>query len=360
MYVHVSLGEGSFGKVYVCHSKRGAPLPPGVTGPLPTNLCVKLYTKALSRGEEMKKAIEREFSSLMTLNHHGIVRCVKLFYGYDDISGVLNCIYIVMERAPAIQDGPRIQGTPVNERNSIYGGPAELFRYIVGRGLTSEGITRFIMAQLLSAVYYLHTCQKEPIVHRDLKTENVLVFGEVTTSAGAVPRCKLADFGTARVIPIEQRLSFIPMLTKNNIGSKQYMAPELVSKTTTLGSSSSSSSSSKANEKAKYDEKIDIYSLGITMYAILTSGRLPFTDAGENSGNDSIWIPRMLENKLKWNYIDPVLSEAGKDFIRWMVHVNPSTRFSAGQCLAHEWFDSIRDEYATLFNDPILQRLQRQ
>lgn len=112
-------------------------------------------------------------------------------------------------------------------------------------------------------------------------------------------------------------------------------------------------------DKAKYDEKIDIYSLGITMFAILTAGRLPFTDSGEDPCNDALWVPRMQDNKVKWNLIDPSLNEAGKDIIRWMIHLNPSTRFSAAQCLAHEWFDCIREEYATVFQDPILKELRR-
>jgi calcium/calmodulin-dependent protein kinase I len=229
------------------------------------------------------------------------------------------------------------------------------------------------MYQLLSAVHFLHTCQSEPIVHRDLKMENVLVFGEVQTSAGPVPRCKLADFGTARAIPIEQRISDVPMLTRG-VGSQQYMAPEFYGSSPSASSSSAAAgakgagpaaggaaaAASSSSSLARYSENVDVYSLGVTMFAVLTSGRLPYTEDTEDGTKQSVWVPRMMSRKVRWAPVDAVLSEAGRDLIRWMIHFNPETRFSAAQCLAHEWFDPIRAEANIVFDgDGVLLQMRR-
>jgi serine/threonine protein kinase len=58
--------------------------------------------------------------------------------------------------------------------------------------------------QVLSAVAYLH---RKGVVHRDLKTENLLVLGPVAaTKRGPVPTVKVCDFGSARLMPIAQQL----------------------------------------------------------------------------------------------------------------------------------------------------------
>lgn len=84
------------------------------------------------------------------------------------------------------------------------------------------------------------------IVHRDIKPQNIII-----SKAGKV---KVTDFGIAKATSSNT-------ITSNAMGSVHYISPE--------------------QARGGYsDERSDIYSLGITMYEML-SGRVPFT--GENT-----------------------------------------------------------------------------
>ena len=114
----------------------------------------------------------------------------------------------------------------------------ELFDEIVKRSKFSENDAAEIMYQVFSSVNYLH---KKGFVHRDLKPENICLDNDQSI--------KLIDFGTARKFTQGKKLRQV-------IGTPFYMAPEIF------------------NEK-KYNEKADMWSLGIIMYILLT-GKAPY------------------------------------------------------------------------------------
>ena len=88
----------------------------------------------------------------------------------------------------------------------------------------------------------LEVCEKQGIIHRDVKPENIFV-----NSLGTF---KLGDFGIARRME-----GVTESLTR--VGTQSYMAPEVA-----LGQ--------------EYDGRADLYSLGLTMYRLLNGGRMPF------------------------------------------------------------------------------------
>ena len=83
-------------------------------------------------------------------------------------------------------------------------------------------------------------CHSKSIIHRDLKPENILIgyFGEL----------KVADFGSAVHAPSSRRQTMC--------GTLDYLSPEMVEQTT-------------------YDEKIDLWCLGVVTYEFL-AGKPPF------------------------------------------------------------------------------------
>ena len=115
-----------------------------------------------------------------------------------------------------------------------------LKQMIAQRGALSVSESIHIMMQLTSAICHAHA---HHIIHRDIKPQNVLVKDDGTV--------KITDFGIAIANDAVQ-------LTLNNavMGSAHYLAPE-----TAQGKDAT--------------EQVDIYSLGIVFYELLT-GDVPF------------------------------------------------------------------------------------
>jgi len=100
------------------------------------------------------------------------------------------------------------------------------------------------------AMDYLH---QSGLIHRDLKTENLLV---VSLEAMSQTVCKLSDFGTSRGLnSFAQAKS---MMLTQGVGTPIFMAPEILS-----GSQS-------------YSESADVYSFGVMMCHV-ANNELPYT-----------------------------------------------------------------------------------
>ena len=119
-----------------------------------------------------------------------------------------------------------------------------LFDHLCYKKRFTEDETKFIGAQVLIALGYLH-CNK--IMHRDLKPENVLLDLD-----GYV---KLADFGLAKFLsPNQQAKSFC--------GTAEYLAPEILTQT-------------------GHNKSVDWWTFGILLYEMVT-GRPPFMNSNQN------------------------------------------------------------------------------
>lgn len=118
----------------------------------------------------------------------------------------------------------------------------ELYNYLLRNGPIHVEKAQKIFAQLVGAVSYVHNMS---CVHRDLKLENILLDKNENV--------KLCDFGFTR--EYEGKMSYLQTFC----GTICYSAPEML-------------------KGEKYaGEKVDVWSLGIILYALLT-GELPFDD----------------------------------------------------------------------------------
>ncbi|KAF4692051.1 protein kinase kinase kinase [Perkinsus olseni] len=109
-----------------------------------------------------------------------------------------------------------------------------------------------MMLDIAKGMNYLHTCDP-PIIHRDLKSLNLLLVERVEDEFDA-PIVKVADFGLSKL-----KASATQNMTAH-AGTYHWMAPEVL-------------------DGQSYDEKVDSYSYAIVMYEVLCR-LIPYEDTG--------------------------------------------------------------------------------
>jgi serine/threonine protein kinase len=86
-------------------------------------------------------------------------------------------------------------------------------------------------------------------------------------------------------------------------------------------------------QRSSYDKAVDIWALGVIVFVLLC-GCLPFDD-------DSTRIPTESAARKKFTLRFPRwasnLSASAKDLLHNLLDVNPKTRYTAEQALAHPW-----------------------
>ncbi len=181
----------------------------------------------------------------------------------------------------------------------------DLFSMIQKVDNFNEKIAARIMKQVVSAVLY---CHSNGIVHRDIKSDNILFLHNNINSS-----VKLIDFGIS--VRFEKNTKL-----KEKTGTVLYIAPEVIN--------------------GSYDEKCDIWSCGVLMYMIL-SGAPPFYGTSRKEVMAKIKTGKFSFKSRIWNLI----SKEAKDLIEKMLTYNPDERPSCWEVLNHVWFmkdDSVR------------------
>jgi hypothetical protein len=162
----VKLGEGTFGKVF--RSKPG-----GWRGPRgPSTVAVKVSRPSVGAFEDAKQEMQA-LRSLSLMSHPGLVTFIDVFFE----TAPRKC-FLVLEYCA---------GRSLSER-LFPDLPSPLPPLGVAKRLA-------LMAETAAALAYLHE-RAPPLVHRDIKAENILL-----TSEREPMHAKLADFGLARPLP---------------------------------------------------------------------------------------------------------------------------------------------------------------
>ncbi|KAJ6639610.1 Ribosomal protein S6 kinase alpha-5, partial [Pseudolycoriella hygida] len=168
----------------------------------------------------------------------------------------------------------------------------DIFTYL-DYGVLSEDVAIFYFAELIVALERMH---EQNIVHRDIKTENVMIDKD--------GHIQLVDFGLSIKLRPRQR-------TNTYGGSVLYMSPEILS-------------------HSEHDTATDMWSLGVLAYHVLTL-EFPF---GENEKR----APERIIND------DPIiegLSLEMTDFILTLLVKDPAKRPSAKEVKKHPVFKGI-------------------
>ncbi|KTW27089.1 hypothetical protein T552_02581 [Pneumocystis carinii B80] len=176
----------------------------------------------------------------------------------------------------------------------------ELYDYLVKHTKLSEHETKTLFSQISSAIAYIHM---HGSVHRDIKLENIFL----TASGNA----KVGDLGFIR----EQVTN---KLLQTWSGTLAYSAPEIV------------------NESINTEEKIDVWSLGVLLYALLC-GELPFDDDDEG-----ILRLKILNDHPKWKNN---LSPEALELLQLMLAKNYKNRPTMIDVLKHPFLEPVGKEY---------------
>ncbi|XP_066433234.1 serine/threonine-protein kinase 36 isoform X2 [Eleutherodactylus coqui] len=252
------IGEGSFGRVYKGRRKCSAEI-----------VALKFIPK-VGRSEKELNGLKREIQIMTDLQHPNIVRML-------DSCETEREVVVVTEYAEG-----------------------ELFQILEDDGSLSEELVRDVSAQLVSALYYLHSHR---ILHRDMKPQNILLGKDETV--------KLCDFGFAR------ELSLDTLMVRSIKGTPLYMSPELVL-------------------ERPYDHRSDLWALGCIVYELLV-GTPPFY-------THSIFqlVSIITQQPVQW---PRGVSTELKDFLQGLLTKDPALRLSWPGLLRHPF---IKDKVIVL------------
>ncbi|OMJ86304.1 hypothetical protein SteCoe_12217 [Stentor coeruleus] len=220
-----------------------------------------------------ERHLSLEVDTLSKLDHPNVLKIFDILH--DDMK-----LYIIME----------------------YWEGGLLFDKIKQEGMLTEKITGCIIEQILSAVKY---CHDNKVIHRDLNPKLIFMMNN-----SGKPHIKIGEFGSSVFIDPEHKL-------EGKFDNCVFVAPEVAFD--------------------DYNEKCDIWSVGMIMYALLT-GRTPFTDN---------LIDICEESQKKGQINVKLLEELGVsqlaiDLILEMIKYDHNQRISAVEALSHKWFELIK------------------
>jgi serine/threonine protein kinase len=249
--------------------------------------------RVLVKDETTRLALEREYETLRALPDHD--RVVKVFHfeavGDDGI--------IVLE----LVKGGTLRG---------------LCRKAAQRRL-HESCIRVYMRDCLLGLQHLH---RHRVIHRDLKSDNVLVHQTVPPhdcvwSSRASATVKITDFGSCKTA----LHGGVLQTTVNVVGTVPYMSPEAI--------------------KGKFSQASDIWAFGITMVELATPNQEVWAHLKARDAFGLLLKIGSLHPPLHLPPVPGHLSEEGRAIILRCLAFDPRARPSCDELLAMPYFADL-------------------
>lgn len=236
---------------------------------------VKCLDLGLIVDERGQQALREEVGIMCQLDHPNIVRLEEVYENESEI-------YLIQE----LCEGGDLFDKLEDQSDFHY----------------SESKCARLIKQMLSAVRYLHS---KNVIHRDLKLENFLFSSTKVDS-----ELKMIDFG------LSKHFAHPGELQNDCVGTPYSVAPEII--------------------KGNYDEKVDVWALGVIAFLLL-SGETPF---GGIDGEDLCSVKeRILDGRCvfqpheAWEHV----SDEGKAFVRKLLEPDVTKRPTAREAQRDPW-----------------------
>jgi PAS domain S-box-containing protein len=237
-----------------------------------SKVAVKALRKDLMNAEEIERA-RREISIMAQLTKLNNPYIIKLI-GWEENSTHFNLII-----------------------EYVSGG--ELTSLILKKNGLTEFETQLMFKQLLSAI---KCCHQNQIIHRDIKLQNILLDTQ--------NNIKLIDFGLSNFMEDDA-------LRGTFCGTPAYASPEILTGVQYRG------------------PEVDIWSLGIVLYSMLTA-HFPFTTVADI---------------IKGNFKPPEkISPECLDLLVQMLQVKKEQRATLDQVMRHPWLSKAEEELTSQSN----------
>ncbi|KAK6257587.1 hypothetical protein QUC31_001046 [Theobroma cacao] len=213
----------------------------------------ELAVKILKPSEDVLKEFVLEIEILTTLHHKNIISLLGFCYEDDN----LLLVYDLLSR------GSLEENLHGNKKDPGAFGWSE--RYNVALGVAE-------------ALDYLHTNSEHPVIHRDIKSSNILLSDDFEP--------QLSDFGLAKWVSA----SSSHITCTDVAGTFGYLAPEYFM-------------------YGKVNDKIDVYAFGVVLLELL-SGRKPISN-DYPKGQESLvmWAKPILSGGKVSQLLDPSLGD---------------------------------------------------
>ncbi len=253
------------------------------------HVCIKRILPAFEADTEFIESFLQEARTSAALRHANIVQLLD--FGVAD-----GAHYIALELIDGLDLRALLHPDPRSETRA--------------QGRLSAELTGLIAGDLCAALEYAHAADegRPALVHRDISPSNVLV-----SRAGEV---KLTDFGIARAIGGVHR-------TASGVikGKVPYMPPEYI-------------------ERGVFDQRGDLFSLGVLLYELLTGVR-PY-----DGDSDLDTIRRIVAGvHPPVSSLAPETPAQLAECVEYLLCTDPAQRFSSAQSLL-EALPSIQVHHA--------------
>ena len=221
--------------------------------------------------EDQEEKVKREISIMKNMSNISHPNIMKFYNDFED--GYYFCLVLEF-----------IEGETLDEKLKKH---KDMGKYL------KQNLIIIILKGIINGLKYLH---ERKVMHRDISPDNIMIDNN--------NNIKIIDFGISRYYKMNNSQNIINnSINSSNLtvlGKNIYASPEI------------NQAEINNQEKTKYDFKTDVFSLGVTMFYLMTY-EFPYIDDGEKMIKADTFINPNKYNQQLINIVMSMLEENQND-----------------------------------------------